>query len=105
MRTNKYILLIMIFIGSVTAQQFNSSNLPKIGVLRGTVTDSISGQPLQYASVSIFSLRTNELVSGGITDEDGRIFIEKIPLGQYKVSIEYIGYKRTRAWTNQIQST
>ena len=64
-------LLLLTFI---FAQRSDPSKMPKIGVLQGTVIDSVTAQPLQYASVSLISQRTDEIVTGGITDEDGNIY-------------------------------
>ncbi|MBC8175390.1 MAG: TonB-dependent receptor [Candidatus Marinimicrobia bacterium] len=71
-----------------------TDKIPKIGVLYGTVIDSSSRKPIQYASVSVVSMRTNEIVTGGITNETGTFRITEIPLGQYDVVVEFIGYKR-----------
>lgn len=87
-------IFILLLINLVFAQKFDPSKMPKIGVLQGTVLDSVTSQPLQYASVSLISQRTNEIITGGITDESGDIYIKQIPFGRYIVSIEYIGYKR-----------
>lgn len=91
----RFYLFIVIFISFINAQQFDLNNLPKIGILKGSVIDSTSGEPLEYASVSLISQRTNEIVTGGITDALGKFYIKQIPIGRYKVSIEYIGYNRS----------
>jgi outer membrane receptor protein involved in Fe transport len=88
------IIVSLLLITFISAQKPDPSKMLKIGVLQGTVIDSVTTQPLQYASVSLISQRTDEIITGGITDEDGRIYITKIPFGMYRVSIEYIGYKR-----------
>ena len=65
--------------------------VPEIGVLSGTVYDA-DGTPVEYATVSLFSLRDGKLVTGGITDAKGHFKIEKIRLGAYKVHIKFIGF-------------
>ncbi len=65
--------------------------MPEIGVLSGTVYDT-DGTPVEYATVSLFSLRDNKLVTGGITDDKGHFKIEKIKLGAYAVHIKFIGF-------------
>lgn len=94
----KYIkTLLYLLLGLQTlifAQQMRTDKIPKIGVLYGTVIDSSSRKPIQYASVSVVSMRTNEIVTGGITGENGTFRITEIPLGQYDVVVEFIGYKR-----------
>ena len=80
--------------GGMSRQQMDPKKVPKIGVVYGTVIDSASGSPIAYASVSIINNRSNTIMTGGITTEDGEFNIKEIPLGRHKVVIEYIGYKK-----------
>jgi hypothetical protein len=68
--------------------------MPKIGVLQGIVVDSASTNPIPYASVSIINMRSNEVVTGGITNETGSFYIKEIPMGMYNVIVEFIGYEK-----------
>lgn len=65
--------------------------MPKIGILSGTVYDE-QGTPVEYATVSLFSMRDSKLVTGGITDTKGYFKIKEIKLGAYKVHIKFIGF-------------
>ncbi len=94
MRFKYFFSLYIFLVSAVFAQQFNPNKMPKIGVLQGTVIDSITSQPILYASISLISLRTNDIVTGGVTNDDGKFDISQIPVGRYKISIEYIGYVR-----------
>ena len=58
--------------GGMRQQQMDPKKVPKIGVVYGTVIDSASGSPIQYASVSIINNRSSTIMTGGITNEDGR---------------------------------
>ena len=80
--------------GGMRQQQMDPGKVPKIGVVYGTVIDSASGSPIAYASVSIINNRSNTIMTGGITTEDGEFNIKEIPSGRHKVVIEYIGYKK-----------
>jgi outer membrane cobalamin receptor len=73
---------------------FNPANMPKIGVLQGMVVDSASTNPIPYASISIINMRSNEIITGGITDETGAFYIKEIPMGMYNVIVEFIGYEK-----------
>ena len=57
----------------------------------GTVVDSISGQPIEYASISVID-SDNNIATGGITDSDGKFKIEEIKPGIYNLKIEFMGY-------------
>ena len=72
----------------------NPANMPKIGVLQGVVIDSASTNPIPYASISVVSMRGNEVVTGGITNEIGSFDIKEIPMGMYNVVVEFIGYEK-----------
>ena len=75
-------------------QQMDPEKVPKIGVVYGTVVDSTSGTPIPYASVAIINNRSNTIMTGGISNEDGEFHVKEIPLGRHKIVIEYIGYKK-----------
>ena len=68
--------------------------MPAIGVIQGSVIDSLSLFPLEYASVSLIELEHNELVTGGLTDKNGFLNITEIPLGRYVAVVEFIGYEK-----------
>lgn len=75
-------------------RKFDPSMMPKIGVIEGTVLDSMNGNPIEYASVSIISETDQTIVSGGITKADGSFKIEELRLGRYSVAVQFIGYDK-----------
>jgi len=72
----------------------NKPAMPAIGIVRGTIIDSVTSKPIEYASVSLVDLEHNELVTGGLTDKNGLLNITEIPLGKYVAVIEFIGYEK-----------
>ncbi|MBT8315305.1 MAG: TonB-dependent receptor family protein [Maribacter sp.] len=60
--------------------------------ITGTVIDQETGQPLEYATLILQSLRNPDRVTGGISDASGKFNVQTIP-GLYNVRIEYISYK------------
>ena len=91
--------IILIFSTMLLSQRggrggFNSANMPKIGVLQGIVVDSVTTKPIPYASISVLNMRSNEIVTGGITNESGSFYIKEIPMGMYNVVVEFIGYEK-----------
>ncbi|MDC3158834.1 TonB-dependent receptor [bacterium] len=68
--------------------------MPAIGVIQGSVTDSTSGAPIEYASISIIDNHDGNVVTGGLSDKNGSFNISEIPLGEYIVLIEFIGYSK-----------
>ena len=66
--------------------------MPAIGVVNGSVMDSTSGLPIEYASISLVNMRSDEVVTGALSDKTGRFNIREIPLGKYRAVVEFIGY-------------
>ena len=75
------------------------------GSIRGIVIDKITNIPKEFTSISIVKKHGNNLlqqndninkediVTGGITNNDGAFYITEIPIGEYEILIQYIGYK------------
>jgi outer membrane receptor protein involved in Fe transport len=63
-----------------------------VGKVSGTLIDSVTKQPLEYASVSIFRSTGKSPLNGVLTDEKGNFKIEGIHPGSYKLRIVYVGY-------------
>lgn len=67
----------------------------KTGTISGKVLDATLKQPLPYVNIIIKNAK-EDILTGGITSEDGSFKIEKIEEGKIIVSIQYIGYKTIR---------
>ena len=68
--------------------------MPAIGVIQGSVTDSTSSAPIEYASISIIDNHDGDVITGGLSDKNVSFDISEIPLGEYIVLIEFIGYSK-----------
>ena len=64
-----------------------------VGIIRGSVIDSMLDEIKMYANISIVKDGTENIIAGGISDENGMFLIDQIPFGKYYVVIEYIGYE------------
>lgn len=64
----------------------------KIGQITGTVIDATSKEPIAYATVSILEKESKKIITGGLTQENGKFSIEQIPSGIFMVEISFIGY-------------
>jgi len=60
--------------------------------ITGIVIDKESGEPLEYATLVLQSIRNPDRVTGGITNAEGKFNVETFP-GRYNVRIEFISYK------------
>lgn len=68
--------------------------------ISGKVLDADEGFPLEYATISFINKTENKVVTGGITDFDGKFEIE-VAVGTYDVRIEYLSYK-TKTYSDKI---
>ncbi len=68
------------------------NNIEKTGTITGKVLDANLKQPLPYVNV-IIKNSEGEILTGGITLDDGSFKIEKVKAGKTLLNIQYIGYK------------
>ena len=72
----------------------HSHGKPQKASISGIVLDNDTGNPVEYASISIKSIESNTVVNGGISDSEGYFYIDKLYPGDYEVNVEYIGYEK-----------
>ncbi len=78
----KSVLLIVMFIGYLGFAQ--------TGIIRGTISDKQSEQPLEGATIQLLNADT---ATGVITDFDGLFVLTDVPVGRQQLQISYIGYE------------
>ena len=88
----KYLLFALLIPSLLLAQSRGKEGSKPELIVTGTVLDTLSNKGLSFATLSFISPTDDQLVTGGICDEDGVFTIEKVPAGPYKLLIEYIGY-------------
>lgn len=93
------LLLLLTCLGtSLAAQQKGQGNRgggerAKVkATLKGQIVDDLGGEPLEYATITLFAQRDSSMVTGGITDDKGVFLIETRP-GRYFAQIEFLGYQ------------
>ncbi|UGU16944.1 TonB-dependent receptor [Sinomicrobium kalidii] len=69
------------------------TSFAKSGTVTGKVIDQSLQEPIPYASVVARSAKDNEILTGGITREDGTFELKGLPDGQLVFEVQYIGYK------------
>ena len=57
----------------------------------GTVLDSITNKPMKYVSISVIESE-GSIITGDITDTNGKFKIEGIRPGEYNVKLEFMGF-------------
>ena len=89
-------LMLLLLPKELTAHEGHKKKekMPAIGTVQGTVTDSITGNPIEYASISLIDNHNGAIVTGALSKKDGSFSVREIPLGEYIVLIEFIGYAK-----------
>ncbi|RYE34970.1 MAG: carboxypeptidase-like regulatory domain-containing protein [Sphingobacteriaceae bacterium] len=62
------------------------------GRIAGTVVDSITKKPIDYATITLYRSGGKAPLNGVVTDGKGVFRIANISAGNYKVTISFIGY-------------
>ncbi|MEL6304649.1 MAG: carboxypeptidase-like regulatory domain-containing protein, partial [Bacteroidota bacterium] len=65
----------------------------KIGSITGIVVNQAKNEPVAYAAIVIKSEDGTETITGGITTEDGRFEVKKLPEGTFRLEVQFIGYE------------
>lgn len=64
------------------------------GKISGKVIDSLSGKPVDFASIGLLG-SDNKEINGTTSDEKGNFVIDGVAFGTYKIVVYFIGYKNT----------
>jgi len=86
------LLLSFVCIAQRPQGQRPNGQKPNPVTITGTVLDQETGDPLEYATLVLQSVRNPDRVTGGITDETGKFSVETLP-GKYNIRVEYISFK------------
>lgn len=94
MKKLSFLFLLLIGFVAANAKSNKRKLFPDAGAatISGTVIDSISQKPVDYAAVSVFEQASGKLVNGSITGNGGKFSIAKLAAGVYQVKISFLGY-------------
>jgi len=88
MKKKVFLTLMSFLCLTVSAQQVGTGFK-----IKGRLVDSLSGQPLEYATISVFPAGGKTPVNGAVADKKGNFVVNNVAVGTYKVVGEFIGYK------------
>lgn len=60
--------------------------------ISGTLTDSLTHEPIPFATVALLNLQTKSPVKGIQTDSIGHFVLENVPIGTFTLRISFVGY-------------
>ncbi len=87
-------MMIAVLMDASAQRPGGRGNMPADGIVMGTVVDSQSGNPMEYANVVLFSKRDSSIVAGSVTATDGTFKIKDVPYGRYYFVANFIGFNR-----------
>ncbi len=61
--------------------------------ITGTVLDSATKQPVEFATVALLDKKTGKPIDGTITNDKGQFTISKVGAGTYKLAVSFVGYQ------------
>jgi len=85
-----FLVLSFSILFSISLKAQNKDN----GQITGKVVDSISKIPVDYATVSLFKAGDINPFNGATTDPKGNFVIDQLPVGEYNIVVDFIGYQR-----------
>ena len=85
-----FIILFLLFNCFIYAQQAEDKVNGKIS---GRIIDSLTGRPVEYATISLMLQEENKVVNGTTTDDKGVFKLDGIANGKYKMLVYFVGYK------------
>ncbi len=68
------------------------SSIAQTGVIKGTVIDKQSENPLVGATVELLNM---DVATGVVTDFDGKFILNEVPVGRQTLRISYIGFENS----------
>lgn len=88
-----YLLLLILF--SISALDVNAQQAASnaTGKITGMIIDSATGQPVEFASISLSLQGIDKEIDGMMTDDKGSFILTNIADGTYQLKIFSIGYK------------
>ncbi len=99
--TKRTLFFFALFLFSVLSIQISIAQQIANYTLTGKILDSESKQPVEFASVAIYKMSDNSLVSGIITNAKGEFLLKNLPTGKYVIKSSFVGYQ-TNSLTIQI---
>ncbi len=88
----KLLVLFICISGVVVAQ--------KQVAISGTVIDSLTRKPVEFATVAVYDLAVNKIINGTICEANGKFSISVAGNGDYQFVISFVGYGSVKIKVN-----
>lgn len=67
-----------------------------IGSIRGSVVDESTRRPLEFVNIVLHNAADSAIVTGTVSDKNGKFEIKNVPSGEYLVTFSLISYKEKK---------
>src|SRR5271155_3528167 len=84
-KMKKFLLILITCISSAAIAQ-------KTTRISGTVIDSLTQEPVEFAVVTLLNPGSNKPINGSVCDEHGKFSIDKVEKGNFQLAISFVGY-------------
>ncbi len=89
------VLIFIVLNGFAQERKFTKGQIPQgSGSISGIVLDAATIQPVEYANIVIYRMRDSSMVTGTVTDQEGKFLLEEVPWGFYQIKVDFIGYEQ-----------
>lgn len=90
------ILFNLVFFTVATFVKASIVDDDKPGTIKGVIIDNTTGQAMEYANVAIYNKEDSTLITGSITGVNGEFEIKGMPLGEYYLEAQFIGFEKSK---------
>ncbi|MBU2553422.1 MAG: TonB-dependent receptor, partial [Bacteroidetes bacterium] len=71
----------------------SESIMPKPASITGVVVDHLTGNPIEYANLVLYTASDSVLITGTVSSAEGQFALEKLVNGVYFIKIHFMGYQ------------
>lgn len=96
MNTKGYLFIVLFSLLAVLQLSAHARTTDDVikGQVSGTVTDSVTKEPVSFATISIFKHNATSPFNGVVTDDKGGFTITNLGAGDYRIVVDFIGYRK-----------
>ncbi|MDP9077650.1 MAG: TonB-dependent receptor [Bacteroidota bacterium] len=86
-------LLVLFALVVCSGVSVEAQNVRAKGKITGKVTDAITKTPVDFATISVFKPGVASPFNGISADQKGNFTIDNLPPGDYRVTVDFLGYE------------
>ncbi|TKG93753.1 TonB-dependent receptor [Puteibacter caeruleilacunae] len=82
-----------VLIGVITFLLINLSGFAQKGSIEGIIIDEKQHSEIPYATVTVTNATNGDIITGTVSDTDGKFKVPNIKPGTYQIAVSFIGYQ------------